>query len=63
MAVAELADPVGPLEVGQHEDVEEFGTGSGTEGDQAGSEPTLELVGSHGWEVAYRRGGRRDDHP
>jgi len=26
----ELSDPVGSLEVGKHEDVEEFGAGSGT---------------------------------
>jgi hypothetical protein len=28
----ELADPVGPLEVGEHEDVEQLGAGSRTEG-------------------------------
>jgi hypothetical protein len=27
----ELADPVGPVEVGQHQDVEKLGAGSGTE--------------------------------
>jgi hypothetical protein len=27
----ELADPVGSLEVGEHQDVEELGAGSGTE--------------------------------
>jgi hypothetical protein len=27
----ELADPIGPLEVGQHQDVEQLGAGSGTE--------------------------------
>jgi hypothetical protein len=31
----ELANPVGPLEVGEHEDVEEFGAGSRTERLQA----------------------------
>jgi hypothetical protein len=31
----ELADPVGPLEVGQREDVEQLGAGSGPEGVQA----------------------------
>ena len=31
----ELGYPVGPLEVGEHEDVEEFGAGSRTEGVQA----------------------------
>jgi hypothetical protein len=28
----ELSDPVGPLEVGKHEDVKQLGAGSGTEG-------------------------------
>ncbi len=31
----ELSDPVGPLEVGEHQDVEEFGTRGGTEGVEA----------------------------
>ena len=31
----ELADPVGSLEVGEHQDVKEFGAGSGAEGVQA----------------------------
>jgi hypothetical protein len=31
----ELADPLGPVEVGQHQDVEKFGAGSGAEGVQA----------------------------
>jgi hypothetical protein len=31
----ELADPVGPLEVGKHEDVEQFGAGSGAKRVQA----------------------------
>ena len=31
----ELADPVGALEVGEHQDVQEFGTGSGTESVEA----------------------------
>ena len=31
----ELADPVGSLEVGEHQDVEEFGAASRTEGVQA----------------------------
>ena len=30
----ELADPVGPLEVGEHQDVEQLGAGSGSEGVQ-----------------------------
>jgi hypothetical protein len=43
----ELSDPVGPLEVGEHEDVEEFGAGCGTEGVQPLAESALKLVGSH----------------
>jgi len=31
----ELSDPVGPLEVGQHQNVEQFGAGSRPEGIQA----------------------------
>jgi hypothetical protein len=37
----ELTDPVGSLEVGEHEDVEEFGAGSGTERVEALPEPAL----------------------
>ena len=49
----ELADPVGPLEVEQHQDVEEFGAGSGAERVQAFLQPALELVWTHGL-GAYR---------
>jgi hypothetical protein len=44
----ELTDSVGSLEVGQHEDVEQFGAGSRAEGVEALSEAALKLVGSHG---------------
>jgi hypothetical protein len=44
----ELADPVGPLEVGEHQDVEKLGAGSGTEGVEAFTELTLDLVEVHG---------------
>ena len=37
----ELSDPVGPLEVGQHQDVEQFGAGSRSEGVQAFPELVL----------------------
>ena len=47
----ELADPVGSLEVGQHQDVEQFGAGSGAEGVEASPQPALELIGSHGWKA------------
>ena len=42
----ELADPVGSLEVGEHQDMEQLGAGSGTEGVQALSEPALKFVGT-----------------
>jgi hypothetical protein len=53
----ELADPVGPLEVGEHQDVEQLGAGSGTERVEAGSESAFQLVGSHGRRLrpTYRR--------
>jgi hypothetical protein len=35
MAVAELSDRVGAVEVGQHEDVEQLGAGSRPDGVQA----------------------------
>jgi hypothetical protein len=43
----ELSDPVGSLEVGEHQDVEKLGAGSGAEGVEALSYPALEFVGSH----------------
>jgi hypothetical protein len=43
----ELSDSVGPLEVGEHEDVEQLGAGSGTEGVQALPESALEFIGSY----------------
>ena len=44
----ELSDPVGSLEVGQHEDVEQLGAGSRPEGVQALAESALELITLHG---------------
>jgi hypothetical protein len=53
---AELADPLGALEVGEHEDVEQFGARSRAERVQARSEAALELAV---WFVArVRRRGR-----
>jgi hypothetical protein len=37
----ELADSVGPVEVRQHQDVEQFGAGSGAEGVKAIPEPAF----------------------
>jgi hypothetical protein len=44
----ELADPVGALEVGEHQDVEQLGAGSGTEGFETFRDSAFELVGTHG---------------
>jgi hypothetical protein len=44
----ELADPVRPLEVREHHDVEKFGAGSWTEGVEPSLEPGLDFVESHG---------------
>ena len=41
------ANPVGSLEVGEHQDVEQLGAGGGAEGVETGSESGLELVGTH----------------
>jgi RNA polymerase sigma-70 factor, ECF subfamily len=43
----ELADPFGPVEIGQHEGVEEFGAGSRSEVVQALAQSALELIGPH----------------
>jgi hypothetical protein len=43
----ELSDPVGSLEVREHQDVEELGAGSGTKGPLRRLQPAFEIVGSH----------------
>jgi hypothetical protein len=43
----ELSDPVGSLEVGEHEDVEQLGAGSRRESLEASPEPCLYLVECH----------------
>jgi hypothetical protein len=50
----ELADPVCPLEVGEHHDVEQLGSGSRTEGVEALPEAALKLVGTHGRRLRRR---------
>jgi hypothetical protein len=42
------ANRVGAVEVGKHEDAEQLGAGSGTEGVQVFPESALKLVGSQG---------------
>jgi hypothetical protein len=44
----ELADPVGSLEVGERQDVEQLGAGSRPEGVEAFTELSLELLEVHG---------------
>jgi len=44
----ELTDPVGPLEVGEHQDVEQLGAGSGTERIETLPQLLLELIRTHG---------------
>jgi hypothetical protein len=44
----ELSDPVGALEVGEHEDAEQLGAGSGTERVETLPQTPLEFVRSHG---------------
>jgi hypothetical protein len=44
----ELSDPVGAVEVGQHQDVEQLGTGSGAEGVEPLTELSFELLQVHG---------------
>ena len=41
------SDRVGAVEAGEHQDVEQFGAGSGAEGVQAFLESALELIGTH----------------
>jgi hypothetical protein len=48
-----LADPVGAFEVGEHQNVEQLGAGSGAKSVETSSESALELLGSHGL-GAYR---------
>jgi hypothetical protein len=55
--------PVGPLEVGEHEDVEQLGAGSGTESVQALMYPALKFVGSHGRRLRRRTVARVLDLP
>jgi hypothetical protein len=43
----ELSDPVGPVEVGEHEDVEQLGASGRRERAQAFTKSALELVGPH----------------
>jgi hypothetical protein len=43
----ELSDPVGSLEVGEHEDVEQLGAAGGAECVETFSESALKLVGPH----------------
>jgi hypothetical protein len=48
------ADRIDPVEVRQHEDMEELGAGSGTERVEALPKSQLELIGSHGRRLRRR---------
>ena len=52
----ELADPLGALEVREHEDVEQLGAGSGTERVETGLEPPFEFVWTRRWTLAEAGG-------
>jgi hypothetical protein len=43
----ELSDPVGPVEVGQHQDVEQLAAWSGTEGVEALPDSAFEFIRTH----------------
>jgi hypothetical protein len=51
----ELADPLGSLEVGKHEDVEPLGAWSGTEGIEASTESCLHRVESQEVDASVSR--------
>ena len=53
----ELADPVGPLEVGEHQDVEELGAGSGAESVEPLAQDSFELLEVHERTLAPERDG------
>jgi hypothetical protein len=50
----EFADPVGSLEVGEHEDVEQLGARSGAERVETGLESLFEVVWTHEAEPTLR---------
>jgi hypothetical protein len=54
----ELADPVGPLEVGEHQDVEQLGAGSRPEGIEALTEAAFEFIWPHRPSLRRRIDGR-----
>ena len=56
--VPELSDTVGPLEVGQHEDVEGFGAGRWAEGVETLANSTLEFIWPHRLSLRRRIDGR-----
>lgn len=47
----ELTDPLGPLEVGQDEDVEKLGVGSRRDGIETLLEPAFQFIRTHGPET------------
>jgi hypothetical protein len=57
----ELADPLGTLKIGEHEDVEQFGAWSWPEGVQRRQKPSLEFNMDAQFEVSRRRRSRSRD--
>jgi hypothetical protein len=51
-AKARLSDPVGSVEVGEHEDVEQLGAGSGAKRIETISDSALEIIRTHGRRLA-----------
>ena len=47
-----FADPIGPLEVGEHQDVEQLGAGSGAEGFLPIAQDSLDVLQVHGWDAS-----------
>jgi hypothetical protein len=48
----ELAEAVGALEVGEHQDVEQLGAGSRTEGVHPIAQDSLDVLQVHGWDAS-----------
>jgi hypothetical protein len=49
LGVTLRADRDGAVEVGKHQDAEQFGAGSPPEGVQALLQPALEFIWTHAW--------------
>jgi hypothetical protein len=59
----ELSDPVGSVEVREHQDVEKLGAGSRPEGVEAFSEAAFEFIWPHRLSLRRRIDGRVTERP